>query len=227
MTPPGPSERSTLVIERRGRVSYADAWKLQEERVAARRAGEAPDSLFLLEHDPVVTLGRGSHEENLRLSRDALAARGVDVFEVNRGGDVTFHAPGQLVGYPVINLDARDARDLHAYLRRLEAVLCDVLVSFGVTPRLVDGRTGVFVVLPGTDPLRKIASIGVGARGWVTFHGFALNVDLDLAGFDAIVPCGLSDVEMTSLAHELGDVPADLFAETERRVAQSFERHFA
>jgi lipoate-protein ligase B len=216
-----------LVVERLGRVPYAEGWKLQEERVTARRAGDAEDTLLLLEHEPVVTLGRGSHEANLRLSREALAARGVELFEVNRGGDVTYHAPGQLVGYPVLDLDARDARDLHRYLRSLELVLCEVLDSFGVPPKLVEGRTGVFVDTGvASAPPRKIASIGVGARGWVTFHGFALNVDLDLAGFEVIVPCGLDDVEMTSIAHELGETRPDLFAETEMRVVAAFRRHF-
>jgi len=216
-----------LVVERLGRLSYAEGMKLQEARVAARRAGEANDTLLLLEHDPVVTLGRGSHEENLRRPRESLAARGVEVFEVNRGGDVTYHAPGQLVGYPILDLDARDARDLHRYLRGLEAGLCEVLDSFGVPPQIVEGRTGVFVETPAGARPRKIASIGVGARGWVTFHGFALNVDLDLAGFDVIVPCGLADVEMTSIARELGEVPDGLFAETEARVIEVFRRRFA
>ncbi len=216
-----------LAVERLGRVPYAEGLKLQEERVVARRAGEAGDVLLLLEHEPVVTLGRGSHEENLRLSREALAARGIETFEVNRGGDVTYHAPGQLVGYPVIDLAARGEPDLHRHLRALESLLCEVLASFGVAPRLVEGRTGVFVETAPEERPRKIASIGVGARGWVTFHGFALNVDLDLAGFDVIVPCGLADVEMTSLARELGDAPADLFATTEARVVDAFRRHFA
>jgi lipoate-protein ligase B len=216
-----------LVVERLGRLSYAEGMKLQDSRVAARRAGEADDTLLLLEHDPVVTLGRGSHEENLRRSREALAASGVEVFEVNRGGDVTYHAPGQLVGYPILDLDARDARDLHRYLRGLEAVLCEVLEAFGVPPRTVEGRTGVFVETRAGAQPRKIASIGIGARGWVTFHGFALNVDLDLAGFDAIVPCGLADVEMTSIARELGEESEGLFAEVERRVIEVFRRRFA
>lgn len=215
-----------LQIERLGRVAYADALARQETYVESRRAGDCPDTLLLLEHPAVVTLGRSSHEEHLRLSRDALAARGIETFEVKRGGDVTYHAPGQLVGYPILDLDARNERDLHAYLRRLEEVLFDVLRAFGISPKRVDGRTGVFVEVPPGARDRKIASIGVGARGWVTYHGFALNVDLDLAGFNAIVPCGLADVEMTSIAREIESVPSGLAGEAERWVVEAFTRHF-
>ncbi len=217
-----------LRIEELGRVAYAEGLTLQEEALRARRAGERPDTLFLLEHPPVVTLGRSSHEEHLRVSREELAAKGIPVFEAKRGGDVTYHGPGQLVGYPVLDLAARGEPDLHAYLRRLEAVLCDALRVLGVPPRLVEGRTGVFVDDP--DPAaapRKIASIGVGARGWVTCHGFALNVDLDLGGFSNIVPCGLLDVVMTSVAAELGDdAPIGLAARSREVVSESFRRHF-
>ena len=137
-----------------------------------------------------MTLGRSAKGEHLLVDADALAARGVAVHEVARGGDVTYHGPGQLVGYPIVDLGARDARDVHAWLRTLEELLGEALVALGVPWRRVPGWTGVFVDAPDPRP-RKIASIGVGVRGWVTLHGFALNVDLDLAGFDAIVPCGL------------------------------------
>ncbi len=184
-------------------------------------------SLAGLEHPPVVTLGRGSHEENLRVSRDELARKGIEVFEVRRGGDVTYHAPGQLVGYPVLDLAARGERDLHAYLRRLEAVLCAALRALGVSPRVEPGRTGVFVDDPVAATPRKIASIGVGLRGWVTSHGFALNVDLDLAGFSNIVPCGLADVEMTSVAAALGRAaPADLPTRARAEVIAALRLHF-
>jgi lipoate-protein ligase B len=217
-----------LHIEERGCVPYAEGLALQEEAVRARGAGLREDTLFLLEHPPVVTLGRGAHEANLLVSREALASRGIGVFEVKRGGDVTWHAPGQLVGYPILDLEARGERDLHAYLRRLEAVLCDALAVLGVPPRLVPGCTGVFVETAApSDVPRKIASIGVGARGWITCHGFALNVDLDLAGFANIVACGLADVRMTSVAAELGGrAPADLARRARESVAAAFRQHF-
>jgi len=184
--------------------------------------------LLLLEHPPVVTLGRGAHEENLRVPRARLVAEGVELHEVSRGGDVTWHGPGQLVGYPILDLAARGERDVHLYLRRLEAVLCDALASLGVPPRSIPGMTGVFVADPrGSGPQRKIASIGVGLRGWVTWHGFALNVDCDLAGFDRIVPCGLQGVEMTSIARELGaGVPPDLGQRARDAVKDAFLRAF-
>jgi lipoyl(octanoyl) transferase len=219
--------RPPLDIVDLGLVPYAEGLKLQERAVEERRAGERPDTLFLLEHPPVVTLGRGFREESLRVPREALASQGVEIFEANRGGDVTYHAPGQLVGYPILDLDARGERDLHAYLRRLETVLCDALRALGVPPRVVPGRTGVFVEDPGAPQPRKIASIGVGARGWITRHGFALDVDLDLAGFSCIVPCGLADVAMTSVAAELGDAAQpDLPARARAEVRRAFARHF-
>lgn len=219
----------SLCVEELGLLPYADGLALQERAVEARRAGERPDTLFLLEHRPVITLGRSAREEHLLVSRRDLLAKGIEVFEARRGGDVTYHGPGQLVGYPVLDLSARGEPDLHRYLRRLEAVLCEALRELGVPPRVVAGRTGVFVEDP--DPAaapRKIASIGVGARGWVTSHGFALNVDLDLAAFSNIVPCGLADVEMTSIAAELGErVPERLAERTRRAVVGAFRRRFA
>jgi len=218
----------SLAVRELGQVSYRDALALQDELVAARRRGEGADTLLLLEHPPVVTLGRSAHSEHLLVAQDALAARGVEVFEVARGGDVTYHAPGQLVGYPIVDLAARGARDVHAWLRTLEELIGEALVSLGVPWRRVPGWTGVFVDASEVRP-RKIASIGVGVRGWVTLHGFALNVDLDLAGFDAIVPCGLRAVEMTSIARELGArAPSDLAQRARtavRRPDDSATRH--
>ena len=214
-----------MVVEDLGSVAYAEALELQQQAVAARRAGRRSDTLFLLEHPRVVTLGRGAQEENLRRSRAELAAEGVEVHEVSRGGDVTYHAPGQLVGYPIVDLDARGARDVHRYLRDIEDALGRALRSLGVAPWRREGYTGVFVEPePGSAaPLRKIASIGIGVRGWVTFHGFALNVDIDLRGFDDIVPCGLHDIEMTSIARELGArAPMDLQKRARAAVASAF-----
>jgi lipoate-protein ligase B len=210
-----------------GRVPYADAMARQLELLEARRRGEGADVLLLLEHPAVVTLGRGSHEENLRVSRDLLRAQGVDLFEVARGGDVTWHGPGQLVGYPILDLAARGPRDLHAYLRRLEALLCEALDALGVPACTRSGMTGVFAAGAPEGRPRKIASIGVGVRGWVTWHGFALNVDCDLAGFDCIVPCGLAGVEMTSVARELGaSAPPDLGRRARDAVRAAFLRNF-
>ena len=196
-----------LSVEWLGETPYGEALALQNAAVSERLSKGGPDRLLLLEHPAVVTLGRSTDRANLHESPEALMQRGVEVFEVGRGGDVTYHAPGQLVGYPILDLDAQGRRDVHAHLRRLEAGLIDALESLGVPACRVPGWTGVFVdrsrSAPSTGPERKIASIGVGLRRWVTFHGFALNVTIDLAGFEAIVPCGLHGVEMTSVAREL------------------------
>ena len=206
-----------LAIEWLGTVPYREALELQEKCVEARRAGAAADKLLLLEHPPVITLGRGARSDTLLASAAELAARGIDVHRVSRGGDITYHAPGQLVGYLILDLDARGERDVHAFLRSIEAMLGEALSELGVPTRTLAGYTGLFVRSGEGEPAaarpRKIASIGVGVRGWVTYHGFALNVDPDLSGFDAIVPCGLDFVEMTSIARELaGEAPTDVAA---------------
>ncbi|MDJ0787136.1 MAG: lipoyl(octanoyl) transferase LipB [Myxococcota bacterium] len=215
-----------LEIEWLGRVPYGEALDLQKAAVEDRRSGRSGDRLLLLEHPPVVTLGRSARPENLRLSPAALAERGIDLHEVGRGGDVTYHAPGQLVGYAIVDLAARDERDVHVFLRRIEGTLIQALEDLGLPAGRVPGWTGVFV--PDTEPPRKIASIGVGLRGWVSFHGFALNVDLDLEGFDVIVPCGLEGVEMTSVRAECARADADCDAVLVREgVASAFAREFA
>lgn len=189
---------TTLSCRFLGRVPYARASELQERLVAARRSGEAPDTLLLLEHPPVVTLGRGAHTENLLLDAAALSARGIEVHEAGRGGDVTFHGPGQLVGYPVVALlGAR--RDAHRYLRDLEEGLLGAVEELGVRGSRVPGLTGVWA---GGN---KLAAIGVRiGTGWITSHGFALNVGDDLSGFETIVPCGIRGRGVTSLARETG-----------------------
>ena len=193
------SDMSALWIANLGVVPYAEALQLQRDLAAARITGDIPeDVLLLLEHPPVVTLGRGSRDAHLTSSPGFLASRGVELFEVERGGDVTFHGPGQLVGYPVIDLK-RHKRDLHWYLRQVEEALIRTLAAFGVTAERNPGYTGVWT------SGRKIASIGVHARDWVTWHGFALNVTTDLSYFDLIVPCGISGVQMTSIARERPD----------------------
>jgi lipoate-protein ligase B len=182
-----------LEIRRLGRVAYDEALALQERLRDARLAGEIPDTLLLLEHPDVITLGTGASGAFVRLSEPELERQGYAVRRTNRGGEVTWHGPGQLVGYPIVDLGAR-GRDLHRYLRALEDVLIGALADLGVPALRRDGYTGVWL-----DARRKIASIGVGVRRWVTMHGFALNVCCDLARFDAIVPCGIADVRMARL----------------------------
>jgi lipoate-protein ligase B len=181
-----------------GRRPYAEMLEIQRSVARARIAGEIPqDVLLLVEHPPVVTLGRSSKgDANLVADRRLLEARGVELFEVERGGDVTFHGPGQLVGYPIIDLK-RHKQDLHWYLRQVEEVLIRSLATFEIPAQRVEKYTGVW-----TDG-RKIASIGVHARDWVTWHGFALNVSTELSYFDLIVPCGIPEVRMTSIEREL------------------------
>lgn len=196
-----------LEIEWLGERDYAEALELQRRCVEARLAGGSGDRLLLLEHPPVLTLGRGASERNLLVDREELARRGIGLHRVSRGGDITWHGPGQLVGYLIVDLDARGERDVHRFVRGIEAALGAALARLGVPTHVRPGYTGVFA---GADPgapgrPRKIASIGVGVRRWVTWHGFALNVGPDLSAFDAIVPCGLDFVEMTSVARELGD----------------------
>ncbi len=200
-----------------GRLPYAEALRLQEALLDRNRP-DFGDVLVLLEHPPVITLGRGAKEANLLLDPVELARRGITCERVSRGGDVTFHGPGQLVGYPIVDLEPL-GRDLHRYLRTLEEVLIETLAAFGLAGERIAGKTGVWV--EGA----KIASIGVGVRRWVTYHGFALNVAADLSGFASIVPCGLPGVRMTSMEHLLGHAVAK--AEVEEQVIRSFARCFA
>lgn len=177
--------------------SYAEALSVQREVAAARIAKRVPeDVLLLVEHPPAITLGRSTKPGNLLASQEMLAARGVELFEVERGGDVTFHGPGQLVGYPIVDL-TEHKEDLHWYLRQVEEVMIRAVAPFGVRAERVPGKTGIW-----TNG-RKLASIGVHARQWVTWHGFALNVSTDLSYFDLMVPCGLPGVDMTSVEREL------------------------
>jgi lipoyl(octanoyl) transferase len=220
-----------LTVDWLGRVPYGEALLRQEAAVAERRSGASGDRLLLLEHPRVITLGRSARPENLRTPRAELAAKGVELREVARGGDVTYHGPGQLVGYTIVDLQARGMADVHAFLRQIEAALIDALAELGVAGAAVPGRTGVFVA--GSRPPRKIASIGLGLRRWITWHGFALNATLDPADFGDIVPCGLHDVEMTAVARERerGGAPAEpaaaLFDRTRACVARAFEASLA
>jgi lipoyl(octanoyl) transferase len=177
-----------------GRIGFADALELQEHAVAARRAQEdLGDEIFLLEHEPVYTIGRTPDRSSLR--SEYLLPH--PLFAVNRGGQATYHGPGQLVGYPILNLK-RYGQDLHRYLRWIEDVLVELLATYRIDARTREGLTGVWI------EQRKIASIGVGVRHWITMHGFALNVCGDLQPFASIVPCGISGVEMTSIEREIG-----------------------
>jgi lipoyl(octanoyl) transferase len=168
-----------------GRIGYADAFELQRRLVDRRKRGEIPDQFLLLEHPHVITLGRNGHIENLLASREVLERAGILFHETNRGGDITYHGPGQIVGYPILDLKEW-RRDVVGYVRTIEQVLIDTLAEFGIEAGRLAGATGVW-----TDG-RKIAAIGVHISRWVTCHGFALNVDTDLSYFQYIVPCGLT-----------------------------------
>ncbi len=200
-----------------GRTAYADAWRRQEELVAARNDGRAPDTLVFTEHDPVFTMGvRRGAEAHLLWGEAELARRGIALVTTNRGGDITYHGPGQVVGYPIVNLAPR--KDLHAYLRFLEDVMIASVGRFGLTAGRNPGKTGIWI------ERRKIAAIGVAVKKWTTFHGFALNVNTDLTPFTGIIPCGITaaDGTVTSMRAELGrDV--DL-AEVKRVLAEEFWR---
>jgi lipoyl(octanoyl) transferase len=201
-----------------GLTDYGEALALQRRLAEARAEGEISDDLLiLLEHPRVITLGRGARQSNVIESAEALAASGVELHEVERGGDVTYHGPGQLVGYPIIDLK-RHKQDLHWYLRQLEDVLLRALLSFDISGIRVPGYTGVWV----ED--RKIASIGVHVTRWVTFHGFALNVCTDLSDFDLIVPCGIDAVQMTTVERETGR--AHSIDDVAHRVAHCFGEIF-
>ncbi|MBA4138608.1 MAG: lipoate-protein ligase B [Opitutus sp.] len=192
-----PAPTSTLVDW--GRTAYAAAWQRQEEFVARRNAGEIGDTLVFTEHEPVFTMGvRRGAEQNLLWNETELARRGIALITTNRGGDITYHGPGQIVGYPIVNLAPR--KDLHAYLRFLEDVMIASVAQFGLTAARNPGKTGIWI------ERRKIAAIGVAVKKWTTFHGFALNVNTDLTPFTGIIPCGITaaDGTVTSMQRELG-----------------------
>ena len=200
-----------------GRMRYGEALKLQKDLVARRIAREIPDTLLLLEHEPVVTLGRVARAEHVLVDRAGLAARGVELFETDRGGDVTYHGPGQVVGYPIVDLnDLR--RDVKWYLEQLEEVMIRTCARHGVEASRRPGMTGAWV------GLEKIGAIGVRVERWVTSHGFAFNVATDLAGFGLIVPCGLRGEGVTSLSSRLGRAVS--LERVTRDVAEAFGEVF-
>jgi lipoyl(octanoyl) transferase len=197
-----------------GRVAYAEGLDLQERLVAERKAGTIGDTLLLLEHPPVITLGRNAKQQNIVASREELSRRSVELFECNRGGDVTYHGPGQLVGYPIFNiLQMQPKLGAVDFVRRLEEVLIRTCADFGIATHRVKGMTGVWTEpasgRPTTNDQRptteaKIAALGIHISRGVTSHGFALNVNTDLSHFELIVPCGIADKPVTSIARELG-----------------------
>ena len=209
----------TLEIRRFGLVPYAEALAMQRALVEERRAGRVGDLLLLLQHPPVLTVGvRGDGGRSHVLATDAaLERRGIEVCETGRGGDVTYHGPGQIVGYPILDL-APDRRDVHRYVRDLEEVLIRVAADYGLAAGRIAGLTGVWV---GDE---KLAAIGVRISRWVTSHGFALNVATDLEDFKLIVPCGIADRGVTSLEQLLGR-PVDI-AGVEDRIAERFSEVF-
>jgi lipoyl(octanoyl) transferase len=206
-----------LTVERLGTVPYQPTWELQDELARQRRERRIGDRLLLLEHFPVYTIGRGGDEANLLAGPQRLRELGAEFVRIDRGGDITFHGPGQLVAYPIVEL--RDPLDLRRYVRSLEAAIIDTAATFGVAAGRIEGLTGVWV---GGE--RKLAAIGVRVRRGVTTHGLALNVNTELAWFAEMIPCGIRDKEVTSLARELGRaVPME---EVEARLATDLGRHF-
>lgn len=187
-----------LEILNLGNMRYKKAYELQLELIKKRAAGEIPDTLILVEHPPVFTIGSSGTDEHISVSRDFLESSGIEVFETNRGGDITYHGPGQIVAYPILNLKEHK-QDLHWLLRQYEEVTIRLLEKYGITARRIDGLTGVWV---GDE---KITAIGVGVRRWVSYHGFAFNVNPNLEHFSYIIPCGIRDKGVTSLSKLQGE----------------------
>ena len=213
-----------------GRVAYEAAWDLQKQvqaRLIAAKRQDPPEPLphvmLLVEHPPVYTLGKSGNASNLLLSEEALAARGARFFHIDRGGDITFHGPGQLVGYPLLDLD-RFFTDLHRYMRFLEETVIRTCGDYGLRAGRVAGRTGVWIGPDEAGPERKICALGIRCSRWVTMHGFAFNLNTDLSFFDHIIPCGIDDRGVTTLARELGR-PVDE-AEARTRLLRHFAGHF-
>ena len=216
---PHPQLPQPADVYRLGRVPYRAAWALQtrlrDRLVAAKRAGppdaeRPPHAVLVVEHPPVFTLGTSASRANVLVAEAGLAARGAELVETDRGGDVTFHGPGQVVAYPVLDLDRLHTpegarlRDLHRYLRELEEAVIRTCAEWGVGGTRVTGRTGVWIGPDGRGPERKVCAFGVRCSRWVTTHGLALNVETDLGWFDLVVPCGIADRGVTSLARETG-----------------------
>lgn len=220
-----------------GTISYEKAWKLQTELLEEKSAlkihnRNSPETeqkpisnhLLFCEHNPVYTLGKSGSEENLLLSLGELGGNGIEFFKINRGGDITYHGPGQLTGYPIFDLE-QFFTDIHKYMRFLEDVMIATCAHYGLDAGRIPGLTGVWVNWRTPETGRKICALGVHMSRWITMHGFGLNVNTDLAYFDHIVPCGITDKGVTSLAKELGR-PVD-FDEVKEVVKKNFEKVFS
>ncbi|HYB96529.1 MAG TPA: lipoyl(octanoyl) transferase LipB [Vicinamibacterales bacterium] len=207
-----------LAVQRLGLVAYGDALELQRRLVDERKADRIPDTLLLLQHPHVLTVGvKKDGRSHILATPQRLASLGVEVFDSGRGGDVTYHGPGQLVGYPIVDLNP-DRRDVHKYVRDLEEVMIGVCADYGLAAQRVKGFSGAWI---GDE---KIGAIGVRISRWITSHGFAFNVSTDIDFFKLIVPCGISDRGVTSLAARLGRTPP--IGEVEDRVVDHFARVF-
>lgn len=180
-----------------GLIDFEDAYRIQRELVGRRKLGDAGDSIILAEHHPVFTIGRTGKITNLIADRTALAEKGIRVLDVDRGGDITFHGPGQLVVYPIVDLRIH-GRDLHRYMRVLEEAVIGMMGHYSIHAGRIDGKTGVWV------SGKKIASIGIAATNWITYHGMSINLNVELEYFSMIHPCGMKDIEMTSAARLSG-----------------------
>ncbi len=189
------SKRELLVCDL-GKISYSQAWDIQKKYFRLRNQNKISDTLFLCEHPHTYTLGKVAHKENLLFNEYELNVKGIEVFEIDRGGDITYHGPGQIVGYPIINLSDWK-KDTHLYLRSLEEVLIKTCSDYGIDSTRVENYTGVWI----ED--RKICAIGIKISRWITMHGFAFNVNTDLNLFNGIIPCGIKEKEVTSLKKEL------------------------
>ena len=214
-------QRAPLEVRWLGRVGYRDAWRLQHNLVASRRAGDIPDQLLLLEHPAVLTLGRQSDPSHIRATEAELAARGTEVITVERGGEVTYHGPGQLVAYPIVKLAERGLL-LRPFVRALERSMIDACAGYGVDAGRREGHPGVWCDPDGAAP-RKIGALGMRIEGGVSYHGIALNITTDLADFDLIDPCGMPEAEATSIAREAG-WPASQSVPSTASVANAADR---
>jgi len=207
------AQTDQILVQNIGRKSYKAVWDLQKEMQQQRINGNIEDTLILVEHDPVYTLGKNANEDHLLQSRD----ESVDIFNIERGGDITFHGPGQLVGYPILDL-SNYKKSVSWYMRTLEQVLIDTLIEFKIIAQRNDGLTGVWV---GDE---KIAALGVRISRWVTMHGFALNVNPDLSFYDGIIPCGIFDHGVTSMEQLLGETQNN--DNVKNMVIEKFNKYF-
>ncbi len=200
-----------------GRIKYDQAWEIQKKLIKLRYESAIPDCLIVCEHDPVLTMGRGTDKNNLLVSKESLQQKGIDLFEIERGGDITFHGPGQVILYPIINLQSRD-KDAHKYLRDLELVVIKALDELGLKASIKKGLTGIWV----ND--QKVGAIGVALSKWITYHGLALNVNTDLDYFKLINPCGITEYPVGSISELLGmEVSIDTIINL---LVDNFVRHF-